>query len=505
MSKRTTFITISILITLSWLTYFRIFDFGFWKDDWINWWGAYFKSPLFLAYWFHPGTTLEFLLFSPFLPANSIGWQIIGFGFKVFAVISCMFFVKALCKSNVCGFWSGCLLATTPLGLDSIGWASAHVTNIAIGCICFGFYYWIIFVSKSGTKYLITSLILFAAGLLADPFRAFPILLFIYLSARTFHFKYSQSILSRFRVVIIGSVIALPLFVYLERQRITETSVFKFFSSPGVDVSLILHKFYVIGNYFNSVYNLMFGWIFPGYEYLSTGEYNRLLARIGFSAILFFTGFLIVLAKRKSSYFSGILFFLVWILVFYIPSWMSEPRLTMGATHRYMVFSSIGVVGLTVFLLSLIKRKLVAWAMVSIIIGINIVTAQRFLRSWSDFRSRSLVSRIWQQIDADVSPDTHQKVFIVTGSHPITQASLNLSGVIPFLINRKINSLANRPIYSDSIGIIEDNICQNTVLLSDIYVWSVNQNGQIHNISDGKRREWKERIQSCPVSAEVKK
>jgi hypothetical protein len=503
MTKRNYFIAIICLIILAFINYYRIFSFGFWKDDWISWWGSYFKSPLFFSYWYHPGNTLEFILLPGLFPANSLGWQIVGFMARVFAAISVLFFISALSKSKRTGILAGLIFVSTPIGLDTVGWASVHVVNIAIGLVCIGFYFWISNLNFGCRTQLLLSIIILTAGILSDPFRALPVIIFLYISLYFFRTTESKKIKMYFHkslIVIFPMIFGL---LYWERIRISEISVVKFFNNPHFSTGLLAHKLYVTGNYFNSIFNLLAGWIVPVYEYLSTAEYSRWQARIGLILIILIGVYILILKRKKSKDTNIVLFFYLWMLVFYFPSWLSEPRLTMGITHRYMVFAGVGSIGLTAYFINLIRNKNIFIIIFSAVLCLNIFDSQKFLTKWQVFRSRTLIDSIWNQILRESGPVNRNKVFLISGSHSVVTNTLNYSGITPYTVYLKVGDANNIPIYTDNLNAILPNYCSGKFEIDNLYSWEINNLGSVKNTTIEIRKKVNDSItaNNCQVNA----
>ena len=142
--------------------------------------------------------------------------------------------------------------------------------------------------------------------------------------------------------MMLGGLIAYIL--YTDYKVLSETVVITFLSKYLHNPWIIVRKYYVIGNYFNSLANLMVGWIMPMSERMSTGIYHRVLGRAGI-LVLAATCFLVYTYVKKRNKTLGIyIFFMLWIFIFYIPNWFFEPRSTLTSTHRYMVISGIGFI-----------------------------------------------------------------------------------------------------------------------------------------------------------------
>ncbi len=80
------------LTFLSYLSYYQVLSFTFYKDDWINFW-AVKNNHLenFSACWLHPGTTLEFIFLNKLFGEKIILWLHFGIFLRIIASF-CVFF-----------------------------------------------------------------------------------------------------------------------------------------------------------------------------------------------------------------------------------------------------------------------------------------------------------------------------------------------------------------------------------------------------------------------------
>jgi hypothetical protein len=250
----------------------------------------------------------------------------------------------------------------------------------------------------------------------------------------------------------------------------------------------------------------MTGWCIRVYENLSTGQYSRIQSRMGLIIILAVSIIIYWLRFKRIKYWKTVLYFLLWIPVFYLPGWLSEPRLTMGLTHRYMVFAGIGLIGLMAYALDKIKTAWINTLVIGILLLINIINSQYYLREWEVFRSRSLIQKIWYQISSQISNPEPNLIFVITGPHQVISDTLNYSGSIAYLVDKKIPDISRAPLLFDNPAGAIPYICRNTYRLDNLYSWNIDKNGNLTDITFQTRELIGNRIYrgDCQVNGTVK-
>lgn len=442
-------IYVGVIIALSLASYWRVLTFTFWKDDWFLLWGAIHDSSAFRAYWAHPGTVVEFMWLTRLFGARPLLWNIVGLGLHIGVALVLALCVREFTRSKRAAKTSGLLYAVSVAGMDAVGWPSAHVVLWVSLFLLVGLYYYF-------RKHTALSLLYIFLALFSDPFRAGPII-FIY---------------PGFVLVALATV---PFFwpYIMGSQLMTHISLYV--HNPME----VLRKIYVIGNYFNSLAHVFFGWIVPFREDGSTGVYNPIWARVGF--LLLGIGLL----YRKNM---KVFILLLWIGIFYIPNWLFEPRLTMGVTHRYMAISELGFVAILSYVLSLVKNQTVFYMLLVILLVSNIAMTNYYALLAAPYRTATKVNALWDGINRNVPENMSPLLFSYFGEDPVKLYALSLSGAYPFAIARGITHFSNIPIVSEDSGYIQKLVCQDTVPLNHVYAWNVTNKGTMTDVTSAWRR-----------------
>lgn len=270
------------------------------------------------------------------------------------------------------------------------------------------------------------------------------------------------------------------------------------------NVTAIVRKSYVIGNYFCSLANLMLGWLFRFKEDASSGVYNKVASRIGALVFCLLLGLGYYYRKTKSKRIGIVVFSLLWMFLFYIPNWLFEPRLTVGGTHRYMALSSFGFILAISYGLVFIRKRILLVGCLLLFIVCNMLTANYWIHVASSYRASGLVNSLWETIDRDVSKSKGQLIFDFEGEDPVKTYALTLSGPSPFALFRRITNVYDIPIVTGDRKLIQRLLCEANVTrdepgavvvqkeivpLNHVYAWRVSRNGILTDISFATRRE----------------
>jgi hypothetical protein len=430
-------------------------------------------------YWVHPATVMEFMWVTKLLGTYAFGWQLLGLGLHAAAAVCVSVFATALTGSATEGLLSGIFFATTAVGADATGWSSAHVVLLTAIFLTLGMTYVL------RKKYLLAALYI-GIGFFFDPFRNFPVFLLIPFMLPGKEFKKSIAIL-------VLTFLTVSLFTFgIFAKEILGSEFFKHLLAMRSPMDIV-HKFYVVGNYFNSMANLMFGWVVRFPEDASTGTYNPVVARVGF-VVLCIAG----LVKKNRI----VLFLFLWIIFMYIPNWLFEPRLTMGITHRYMVLSGAGFIILTAYILSRIKPLILQILLAIGFVAMNMSMANYYIGEASKYRDVQKVDSIWSAIGDYVMPYGNA-VFYYTGEDPVKMYALSLSGPAPYGLIRRIADVYYLPIITGDKEFIRNLMCKTNVSriepgsvtlqkdvipINHVYAWYVTNSGKMTNITSQTRK-----------------
>jgi hypothetical protein len=498
--KRNGFIWYTVfLIILAGVAYFKVLGFSFWRDDWGYYWGAYNNDRSLFTYLFHPGTIAEFILMSKAVGANVFWWNIVGIVLKILASLGVYRFIKVLSASNAAAKIAGLLFATTPIGIEAVGWTSAHIVLLDAIFSCYALVYFIDYQREKTKNSLVYSAIFTGFALLCDPGRTAPLILLFLL----YHMLFNKTLPSRkARRIICGLVLFLLFFlgivVVINFRYVVDTRIVQAILRHGWDLGFYVKKSGLsLFIFFSTLGNMFIGWII------------NIKDDVGFSepsAIAFLAGFIplpsLFYFWKKKMADPIIVFFLVWIYIFCFPNWIFSVIMTPGYTNRYLVVSSVGYVGFIAYLTTRIQSKSIRLAIAVIIIACQTIIGWRALFSYNEFRSDSLFQKITAVMDTDVPKENKQFLFVVTSDDPELSKGFFMSKQMPFVIKRNIQKREEFPIFTDSIDLALSYLCgqviinnavlrnvpiSNVIPVSDVYAWRIDKNHAVLSIHAGTR------------------
>ena len=497
------FLFVLFLFTCALITYRGILHFSFWKDDWILLWNGLYHPELFMGKWLHPATNIEFILLSRWFGKNPLLWHLFGIMLRSAAAGSVALMINKITKSVATGILSGMLFATSAIGLDAVGWPSAHVVLVALSFLCLGFSFFIDCVHKPSGRILILFVLWTSVGILADPWRALPVVFLFWLFIALFG---STRLVSFMRTMQIPSLVVLAIVVILfslwHREVIWGTRLAIFLSHQWQHPLVVFGKMVLVNTYSNSLFNLVTGWILVLAEDGSTGVYNRVNALTGGIGLVTVTVWSLVGIKKRNKHARVVLFFVLWMLLFYLPNWLFEPAITVGATHRYLVISSVGFLGLIAYGATHMRPVFLAGLFTVCFIAANYLVVQQRLAFASRYRSAGVVDTVWNTIDHSVASTNGVKIFMYTGQDPLVTYVLNLSGSAPFALRRNIDDPNVFPIITADTEKILYYLCtqhpivsvfgkdvrlDTGIAISNVFAWNLTNDGVLTDMSLSER------------------
>ncbi len=494
---------VALLGILVYASHGKALQFTFWKDDWFYLWNELYVTRLLTPILLHPGTFIELRVFGRIFSEHPYFWQVLGLFIKIAASVSVALLTFGVTRSKKASALAGVFFAASSAGLEATIWVSAHVTNILVIFLSLGTYYLFQYLRNAQPKILIISVALFIMAIADDPIRAAPVLgLFVYV----YFFLASHAIQRKLQsflplagvLVFIGGICLI-----IARDFILNTPILRFLATNSKGVSGVVSRIHLVGQYFHSLFSLMTNWVIPPAHYVneaSHGLYNPLFARLGL-LILVLIGIWCVLMWRKNRMVTRrVVFFLLWMLLFYLTNWLSEPRIIATGNHRFLTVSNAGFVALVAYGLTGIRSTYIAALCAAVFLFANMTMSRHQLSELYAYRSAQTVDAVWKQIDNETSKNVYRKVFMLTGDEPANTNIFVISGATPFALLRKLSHPEDIPVVTNDPAVIARMICDsNTLSLTDVYAWEIHNDGTLINQTDDVRLAVQKRMFTiCP-------
>lgn len=464
------------VMIISFLSLWRALGFHFWRDDWGNLWeltyhpevSIYFDNSVTLRR--HPGLAVEKVIGNYFFGQDVFSWQLFGIFLRVFDSFAVALMVCGLTKSKKAGVLSGLFMASAIGGLESATWISAHTSALLIVFLSLGVYFWARSLDSPLKNYRIFILALTflslavlvtpAAGLFILPM----VILWDFLSwLRVRKKSFFWRIVPRVGIVTLA-VLGVVTLLNSRLKMFTGGDLINTVKSTLSNISLLK-------NYFSSLGNLLTSWIYPTGEPVSLSTPTIFNWRLGvlFAFVALLIGVLFLVKKTRNLQIA--VFFSVWMFLFYLPNWLYEKTLVVGSSHRYLADSSIALVAL----ITILVYKAKPWFLVLfslIFIVLNIVAANKVLKSISSYRSYGIIEPIWEQIDKEVATNQKDMVFMYFGTDLVWGTSMNWSGSVPFGIRRGITNADDLPIVTGDRQLVVKLLCEDNVYRPSLGGWT---------------------------------
>jgi hypothetical protein len=479
------------ILLIAFVTYSKVLHFTYYIDDWGYLWKSYYQVQSLLTTFLQWGTTLEFFFLSRLFGDKVVLWQLFGILLRVVAAYSVAAMVSTVTRIRRAGIIAGIFFACLPIGIQSVSWISAHIVDIdVIGC-SLTLILWIRFWRTGLRTFLWYTLGVFFLALALDPFRVFPLffILGLFLVFSKSSLKKSNIFLTK---VVIGVLCITALIVAIwERQYILESAPYAmlFRNKHEVNGELLLHGMRLIGNYFWSLYNLVFGVFMapvapaphPVFQIVPS-----IVSAVLFLILLLYSTYIWIKKQKENGFF--LLLFTSWILLFFIPCWIFEPRQMVEPIHRYLVLPSVGFVGVLGYLVAKMKHISLALVVVICIMVINMSASHRLLAFEYTYRSADLTEQFWKTIVASVPKNEVRSIFVFQGEEPVRTWTLEISAAKTFTVRRKISDATLLPMVTTDTDRIVLSLCgSKTIPLSHVHAWSVRNNGNIKDISQERK------------------
>lgn len=479
---------------LSFLSFYPAFHFSFTIDDWYQLWGVFYDHSIIEHYIKSqaPNVAYEFLILAPVFKFNPFYYQIIGFLLKIIGSVFASLLIFYLTSSKKVAFSTGLIFAASAIGTETFTRISAQNSALLVPTISLGIIFWIQADRHRNfsCKYILAILFI-ALSIIGYPGTGIMVIPIIFLYMIL---NFIQTPIKPIKKVLI------PVFVL-----VLMLAASKIYAGPGLadrsisisdNISFVLqHPFSSATNFLTSIGNLMLGWFIPFDEsYISLTSANLLTQTAGY--ILFFSTILIGLRywQKKSKPLKICLFFLLWVFLFYFPSWFTQNHYVKGGvissvSNRYLAISSIGFIGLISYLISYIKPKYQSIFLL-LVICFNIWSSERGLIASSIYRSQTQQDYLYNLIDQDLPKgDEKADLLLFLGDGWLKVMELDWNGLYPLAVKRNIQKTEDFPTVVSSLKQAKEMICSANpkFRLSRFYAWEF-QNNQLYNVTDKARQ-----------------
>jgi|GEM_PF-6534361 len=436
-----------VLTILVFFTFGKVLGFSFWKDDWGYFWTTANNVP-YTVFFLHPGTLLEFFLLIPIFGKNIFLWQLTGLVLKIIASYTVFQLTRSLTKNEKAGYIAGIFIAVTYLGMDAVGWVSAHIMLINSIMLCMSITLFIRCLEQKKKKHGVFFFASSIVFLILDPGRniiLFPLLL-VYL------FLFCPKILRsgkfvRIAIGVVGVSIIVSAVLLSRPFAVIGLSSLDYLNSTMTSPLRIIGKLYVIQRYFHTFGVMLVGWWYPLTEFDNTLSYSRLTALTGCMLFLGFLSTIYIFLKKRSTPLAIILFCFSILFFSYLPNWLFEPRLIIGGTHRYMTVSMIGFIMLLSYSLSGIRARGIAYFLAGLFIFGNIVSVRKVLDTYEKERSSPMTQRIYQSFDEMMPKHAYPSIILITGDHPIINPGFYFSMPASLAVTGDLHRIDQMPWY----------------------------------------------------------
>ena len=425
---------VAFIILLSSLSFWRVLTFDFWRDDWRLL--CTIENPLLLPTLFHKielhwGAWIENALLFPVFGWDPLWWHVFGIALRVVGAFAVAAMVFGLSRSKKIGALAGLFFAASFSGLEAIGWPSVHVASVVIIFLCTGVYFWHKYSYEKKIKNVALGFLLLTGAVLASPARSLPILVVLpFIEFFSWWTAEVKEALWRIAVRFASLSTILITVTLLLTSRLDV--VLGINTDAGWYIQRLTQRPELLKNYFSTIGNLLFGWIVPIQESMGLVAYNQ---RIAIMALLVVIGGgmcgLVYGLRKKSHRALFAVFFLVWVLLFYVPGYLFFPTV-IGGSHRYIAVAGVGLVGVMAFLVGSIKNTIVCFLTAVLFITLNVVTSNRILKKESTHRSFRVVENVLQNIVKDFPKKEHGSIVMLLGNPELHYSILEMPGSVAY-------------------------------------------------------------------------
>jgi hypothetical protein len=498
---------IVFLALFSLAVYLPAYSFTFWKDDWHMIWQYRFFPQSGFSVILHMGTLFQFFVFTKLFYLNFPVWQTFGILFKILASTAVALLGSKIIRSKTAGALTGLMFAVSYAGVESVGWSSANIVNIDAMFVCL-IIYSVIRAFETGKKSpMIAALVLTAASLILDTGRILPVFALAFLYVWLFRPEKIKSFITK-PVLLFSALFLLIITVLLvlENRSISNIQIIRSVLNDKSGISGILKQAVFLGQFFHGLFNFGFGWLIAvPHELAETahGIYNPLIGRLAFTVFSVWLVLSLGLIYLKKTAGKILLFTLLWIVLFYLPNFLYEPKLMAAAVHRYAVLSNIGFVMISGYLIFRLKNRFLAASVLLIIVALNIYRIRNYFSEVSRYRNAGVVNAIWNRIDKDTGNNNIYSL-IIMGEEPVRSNIFAIGvGTNPLLLKRNSPEVPGMVYKNTGEAVVDycrtagkeqsepDNLDS---YLRSVFGWNIKNSGSLENITPQARYEIKESI-----------
>lgn len=444
------FLLFIVIFILAFISYGKAFHYDYWRDDWFVLWAMKYKHSLvgsipvnrMLAYFYN-------IAAYQFAWLNSDAYQIFGFFIKLLNSIIICAFAYVLTRSIKGGIFAGLLYASYFGGLEAYSWTQATGLAIGVSLVAATVYLYSSYAHKKPWSIFLISLVLVLLAILTDFGRAIGIVFILLiweglniLARKKFNVKYLirpaallfiPLIYLKVIIPVLNSILKTPT-IHAEQVNTPVIFLFKFINN----ISNLRYFFESIGHLFNFFF-------FAVSEQGGLSDFNSLTTNISIffviSTIIMFFYFI----RTKSKNLIVPLMLAFWIPSFYFASWLWEPTIVVGPTHRYIAASAVAIPLFITFFLYRIKEPL-NYLLLAVFILINIVYSNSVTERDYLIRGREKVEPIWQKMDNDVPKSEINSIFLINGDSILEGYVFQWSSIFPYVLLRGIDKDEDMPI-----------------------------------------------------------
>ncbi|OGG11070.1 hypothetical protein A2Z00_01660 [Candidatus Gottesmanbacteria bacterium RBG_13_45_10] len=469
-------LTVLVLITLH-----TSLQFGFWKDDWMSVWYGIYQPASLLNGWMHPAANFEYFFLGRLLNDNVFLWQRMGLVLRFFAALSVARFGATLFRSRKAGVVAGILFATTVIGMDAATWTSAYVSLVVVIFLSLGFHYWISYLRNTSIPLCITAITLLLIACISDVWR---VLWFIPLLQYTVWMESKSALrkrlMKKFYWIYGISLLVLPICIKISWPIISDMQIVHFVSQHWFKPTVLVSGLMYAGNFFNSLFYMIVGWIIHLPEEGTVGVHSRWQAYMGLGLVIFSVVY-IVYARltRRTRQLLGLL--LIWILGFYVSNWLFQPRLVFGVSHRFQAISGVGFVLFLTWIIVKIRNSFIAVTLTILIVLLNICASWRILTEQLTYRSDTVIRKSWDVVDKEVSRTSGPAALYFVGDGSVYYNVFALSGSAPLALYRGYAHMSQFPVVAYDMKNLAYFVCNDhagyhRIPVDRIYAWHVKEN-----------------------------